>query len=155
MKYTKEILEPLVKNSLSIAEVCKKLGKPVNGGTHSFITKRIKDFGINTSHILGQARNRGVPSPRKKHITEYFNSSLVKSHFLKLKLIEYGFKEKKCELCLNENWMGQLIPLELDHIDGNHSNNKLNNLRILCPNCHAQTPTNSGKNRKVKNLMAT
>lgn len=52
----------------------------------------------------------------------------------------------KCSSCGNEKWMGKPIPIELDHIDGNYKNNKLKNLRLLCPNCHAQTPTYKGKN---------
>jgi hypothetical protein len=61
MKHTKEILEPLVRESLSYAEVVRKLGlKNANGGTQAHIKKRIKKFGLDTSHFLGQARNRGL-----------------------------------------------------------------------------------------------
>lgn len=52
-----------------------------------------------------------------------------------------------CEVCKNTKWMGIDIPLELDHIDGDHRNNSKSNLRIICPNCHAQTPTYKGKNK--------
>lgn len=68
-----------------------------------------------------------------------------------MRLFEEGLKEKKCEICSITEWMGQPAPLELDHIDGEHYNNEFENLRILCPNCHALTPTNSGKNRNKKN----
>lgn len=58
-------------------------------------------------------------------------------------------KERKCEICNLSEWMNKLIPLELDHIDGNHFNNNLKNLRILCKNCHAQTDTYGFKKRKI------
>jgi hypothetical protein len=62
---------------------------------------------------------------------------------LRLRLISEGIKEAKCEVCGITEWNDQPTPLELDHIDGNNSNHVLANLRILCPNCHHQTPTHS------------
>ena len=77
---------------------------------------------------------------------EYSKKEYVKSHPLKLKLIKDGLKEERCELCGLTEWLGQKIPLELHHKDGNHFNNELENLLILCPNCHAIQENNSGKN---------
>ena len=70
------------------------------------------------------------------------------SHSLRLKLISEEVKEHRCESCGLDTWLGQPIQLELDHIDGNNKNNELSNLRILCCNCHAQTPNWRG--RKLK-----
>jgi Zn finger protein HypA/HybF involved in hydrogenase expression len=84
--------------------------------------------------------------------THLVKGSSLGSHKLKLKLFRDGVKEKKCECCGIEEWRGLPAPLELDHIDGDHYNNELSNLRILCPNCHAQTETHSGKNRSKKNI---
>jgi 5-methylcytosine-specific restriction endonuclease McrA len=81
-----------------------------------------------------------------------YNGSTLGSHKLKLKLFRDGLKEKKCECCGIEEWNGLPAPLELDHVDGDHYNNELSNLRILCPNCHAQTDSHSGKNRSDKKL---
>ena len=66
---------------------------------------------------------------------------------LKLRLIKEGIKELKCEICGNTKWLSGDIPLELDHIDGNSRNHKIENLRMICPNCHAKTPTYRGKNK--------
>ena len=77
---------------------------------------------------------------------EYIQRDTVKSHILKQKLIRDGIKEPKCEICKLSEWNGKPIPLELHHIDCNHYNNSLENLMILCPNCHAQQPGNSGAN---------
>lgn len=146
MRYTKEILEPIVATSKNVTDVLKKLGKRTDGATHSYLSNRIKILKISTEHFVSGPHNKGQLSPHKLSAQEYAKSSCVKSHKLKLKLIDDGIKEAKCESCGLSKWMSKSIPLELDHIDGNHFNNDFNNLRILCPNCHAQTPTYSGKN---------
>jgi len=86
---------------------------------------------------------------KKKTVLEYLNSdSLIKSDRLKKKLIEEGYKEHKCEECKLTEWNGDLIPIELHHIDGDRFNNEIDNLQILCPNCHAQTDNYRNKNIK-------
>lgn len=99
--------------------------------------------------------NRGLEGRKTdpKYLTakEYIKNTHVSAHKLKLKMIRDGLKEHRCEICGITEWMGKKAPIELDHIDGNHFNNDLRNLRILCPNCHAQTETNSGKTVKNKN----
>ncbi len=70
------------------------------------------------------------------------------SHTLRLKLIKEKIKGHKCECCNLKQWNGKPIPLELDHINGNNKDNRLENLRILCCNCHAQT--DNWRGRKIK-----
>ena len=70
---------------------------------------------------------------------------------MRKRLIIEGLKNHRCECCGLSEWLEEPIPLELDHIDGDHYNNMLENLKILCPNCHAKTPTYRGKNKKNKN----
>ena len=95
--------------------------------------------GWNTT--VGPANNSYIPA------AEYLGTDkFITSHNLKIKLIKEGIKENKCERCGCSEWLGQPIPLELHHKDGNHYNNKLNNLEILCPNCHALTKNYRGKN---------
>jgi 5-methylcytosine-specific restriction endonuclease McrA len=70
------------------------------------------------------------------------------SNKIRLRLLEEGLKPRTCESCGLSTWLDQPIPLELDHIDGDKTNNELFNLRILCPNCHAQTVHYRGRNMK-------
>lgn len=105
----------------------------------------LKQMGIEYKGNMG---GKGLPQHVSGYKTaeEYVKGTCVKSHILKQKLIRDGIKEAKCEICGLTEWLGNPIPLELDHIDGNHFNNDFNNIRIICPNCHALQPTNSGKN---------
>lgn len=73
------------------------------------------------------------------------------NHKLKFHLIKNNLKQHRCENCKNSEWLSNPIPIELHHIDGNNQNNDLNNLQILCPNCHALTPNYRGKNKKNNN----
>lgn len=74
-------------------------------------------------------------------------SGVFQGHYsssrLRKRLIKEGYKENKCEECGTCEWMGKSITCQLHHIDGNRGNNKINNLLILCPNCHSQTPNHS------------
>lgn len=94
----------------------------------------------------GNQGMKGFSSNQYKTAEEYINSSCVKSHVLKQKLIRDGIKENKCEICEASIWQGCQLPLELHHKDGNHFNNNLENLQILCPNCHSIQEGNSGSN---------
>lgn len=96
--------------------------------------------------------NRGLKGQKQanNYLTaeEYIHSTCVKSHVLKEKLIRDGIKLHQCEKCGLTEWNGKPIPLELHHKDGDHYNNEMSNLEILCPNCHAQEPNNSGAGAK-------
>lgn len=89
---------------------------------------------------------------RSMSFYEYVNRNGVNlgTNKIRLKLLRDGLKEAKCEKCGNTSWHGQPIPLEVHHVDGDKHNNELTNLQLLCPNCHALTPTYRGKNIKKK-----
>jgi Zn finger protein HypA/HybF involved in hydrogenase expression len=99
---------------------------------------------------LGNQGGKGIKTDKKyKTALEYIESgSVIKSHLLKIKLLRDGLKKHKCEKCGKTIWLGQPIPLELHHIDGDRFNNELENLKLLCPNCHALEDNNSGAANK-------
>lgn len=141
-----------VKSSSSIREVLIKLNLKAAGGNYQCFHKRIKDLNISISHFTDPKEwNKGRKFGPKRTIKEYFDGVPILSHKLKLRLISEGIKQHKCECCGITEWRGHPTPIELDHINGNHHDNRLENLRLLCPNCHAQTETYRGKNKKSQN----
>jgi len=151
-KYTKQQLKMAVKSSTSMRQVLLKLNVAPYGGNYDVLRKAIKHFSMETSHFTGQAWNKGKNLPSRVSTERYLNNELpIQSHKLKNRLLKEGYFKYQCTICENTNWLDQPIPLELDHINGNNKDNKLINLRLLCPNCHAQTPTYRSKNRtKIK-----
>lgn len=153
MKYviTKEILEEIVKTSLSIAEVCRKLNIRPAGGNYRTVKFKIQKYSIDISHFTGQGWNTGLKFiPKKAQPLEEIlveNSSFLSIYKLKYRLIKEGFKQEICEVCNLKEWLNKPIPLELHHINGNNLDHRLINLQILCANCHAQTDTHKGKNK--------
>ena len=150
IKYTKKLLEPIVIQSKSIAEVARKLNINFKGDNYRTIKKYIQQFGLDTLHFTGQGHNKGKTFPSKRPIEDYLaNKFQIGTHDLRLRLIKEGLKSHQCENCLQTQWMNQPMPLQLHHIDGNHENNNLSNLQILCPNCHALTDNYCGKGKKA------
>lgn len=127
-------------------------------GNYQTIKNKIKEYEINISHFTGQAWNQGKryrqinkPKPLEEILKK---DSSYQSYKLKERLLANGLKEHKCECCNNTEWLGKPIKLELHHINGDHNDNRLENLQVLCPNCHSYTDTYraSNKNRyEVKN----
>jgi hypothetical protein len=142
-------LERAVATSASFAQVLTQLGLRAAGGNYATIHRAIERAGLDTSHFSGQAwRKNVVLGPRRSLDAYLSNGYPISSYRLKQRLINEGVFTAKCNKCGGVEWLGQPIPLELDHRDGNSKNNNLENLELLCPNCHAQTPTYRGKNRK-------
>ena len=151
--YTIEEFKNAVQGSYSIAQALTKLGVSPRGGNYRVFKKFEKLYAIDTSHFTGQGHLKGKTH---KFNTTPLSEILVKdyeynSNKLRKRLIIEGLKNHRCECCGLSEWLEEPIPLELDHIDGDHYNNILENLKILCPNCHAKTPTYRGKNKKNKN----
>ena len=145
--WTDEQFIVAVEKSISVAEVLNRLGlKPVGGNYKSF-GLHSKRLGVDTSHFTGQSWSSGKSLNSKRPIEDYLNNLVGISSFnLKRRLIREKIFKAKCYSCGLEKWLGKPIALELEHLDGIHSNNSLENLTLLCPNCHSQTETYRGKN---------
>lgn len=136
-KYTKELLSPIVKKSRSIRQVILALGLKETGGNYSHIAKTIDKLGLDRSHFVGQGHNKGKQANNRYPTKHYLNDqNFLASHKLRKRLLHEGYFPHKCQLCNQEEWFDQPIPLELHHMDCNPYNNHLDNLRMLCPNCH-------------------
>lgn len=128
-EYTdKDIIEGVAQVT-SMAQLLRHLKLKVTGGSHALIKNKVKMLGLDCSHWKGQNWNKGL---FLKHIDEYNRASNAKPHLICV-------RGHKCESCGNEQWMGQKIPIELHHLDGNTKNNKSDNLQLLCCNCHGLT----------------
>ena len=159
-KYTKEWLEELCQESYSLAEVLRKAGRRQGGGAQVTLKKKIAEFEIDTSHFTGQLWNKGktaetdsrIKSAEKYTLEEVFiKNSSVTQKVLRGYIERHQVIEYKCQQCgCDGNWQGGIISLEVDHIDGDNTNNEVSNLRYLCPNCHALTDTYRGKNKALK-----
>lgn len=139
----KDLVIEYINQGKSKEEICKLLNCQFLTLNHYLVKWEIFYRG----HIGG----KGKKSHKRKSALELLqNNGYISSHRLKLKLIEDGLKKKECERCNLMKWLDADIPLELHHKDGNHYNNTLNNLEILCPNCHALTSNHGSKNFKIK-----
>lgn len=135
-----EKLIHIINESISIGEVISKLGFNKSGSTYKLINDFIAEKKIDIRHFLGQTWSNGKILLHGRQIEDYLSNEIkIGSNRLKKYLLELNIKEYKCESCGLCKWMDRNIPLELHHIDGNKENNNLNNLQILCPNCHAFT----------------
>jgi hypothetical protein len=150
-KYTERQLADAVKSSTSLAQTLSKLNVAPYGGNYEVLRKAVRHFSIDTSHFTGQAWNRGKTFGAKQPLKRYLDNDLqIQSYKLKNRLLADGLLSRVCSNCKRTKWLGQLIPLELDHTNGNRHDNRLINSRLLCPNCHALTPTYRAKNRASK-----
>ena len=147
-KYTESQLREAVKTSTSYRQVLKLLNVAAYGGNYDVLRKAIKHFNLDTSHFTGQAWNKGKKLDPRQPIEKYLNNELtIQSYKLKNRLLKEEVFKHVCSNCKLSKWLDQPIPLELDHVNGDNKDNRLINLRLLCPNCHALTPTYRSKNR--------
>ena len=150
-KYTDLELTKAVRLSPSFRQVLHRLGLKEAGGNYATLRRKIIELGLDTSHMTGQGWGRGVPHSPHVQLEEYLsNLRPIQTYKLKQRLLQEKVFERKCSRCHLETWLGQPIPLELEHKNGNPTDNSLDNLTLLCPNCHALTATYRGKNKKSK-----
>lgn len=131
-------------NSITMSKACATLKM-----NYKTFIKRAKSLGVYRPNKSGKGISKSH-NGNKIEISEILSGKYpeYQSHKLRVRLLDEGFKEHKCECCGNIEWNNQKIPLELNHIDGDRHNHLIENLEVLCPNCHAQTPTFRSKNIK-------
>lgn len=138
-EYTDEQIISYSKDVKSIAGLLRKLGLRCAGGNYANMKRTIQKLNVNTDHWTGQAWNK---DEKLKDWSEYARVCTFKKHLIKL-------RGHKCEKCQLSEWLFLPIPLEVHHKDGNRTNNTLDNLELLCNNCHGLTDT--WRNRKCFN----
>ncbi|MDG9690420.1 HNH endonuclease [Streptomyces sp. Alain-F2R5] len=154
-KWTRKNLEPVVAESASVYEVLQRLGLDPVGGHHTNISRRIRTYGIDTSHFTSVVRTERQRHNQRRRTAEEIlvedtsaRARRVPGTRLKRAMRELGVEER-CALCgIDAVWFGEPLPLEVDHIDGNWRNNRIGNLRMLCPNCHSTTDSYRGRGKR-------
>lgn len=149
-KWSEQDLYNAVKTSVSYRQVIKKLGLKTAGGNYAQLKKYIKEYKIDISHFTGKGWNKGLKFnfvfkiPLNKILKK---NSQFQSYKLKNRLYKEGLKKEKCEECgWSKKTASGRLPLELHHINGDFHDNRLDNLIILCPNCHSLKPNYRGLN---------
>lgn len=151
-QFSIEELAQMCKQSQSYRELAVKIGYSPDGGSGIRTVKEaIEKYKLDVSHFTGQSHSKNI-GKYKTPIEKYFNNEVrVTSHKLRIRLINEGYFEKKCSCCGLTHWLGEEIPLELHHKDGDKENNSLDNLELRCPNCHYFTETYKTKNWSSRN----
>lgn len=138
--------------SYSAAQALRNLGLRPAGGNYVQLRDRIATLGLATTHWTGKAHLRGkrnpfVPKIPLEEILVEHSRYRGSTSLLKKRLIEAGLLTTRCGRCHLVSWLGESISLHLDHINGHRNDHRLENLRLLCPNCHSQTATYCGRNK--------
>jgi hypothetical protein len=153
MKFDRETFVGAVRESHSIAGVLRKLGLRVAGANYAMVHRMVAEYGLRTDHWTGMGHLRGRRHnwARKCPLSLILvspsafrgSTSSLKDRLLREKLIMPG-----CAICGISEWCGEHLVLHLDHVNGNRFDNRIENLRVLCPNCHSQTSTYCGRNKR-------
>ncbi|MFG2567969.1 HNH endonuclease [Streptomyces sp. NPDC048567] len=149
----REQLETAVAESRSLAAVLKVLGHVDNGGARIRLKRDIERYQLSTAHFVGQGHSAGTRSASRKPAEEILvlgdGTSRTRTSLLRRALDDVGLP-RVCAVCeTGEPWRGKRLVLEIDHINGDRADNRLRNLRYLCPSCHSQTATFSKRTRRT------
>lgn len=147
-RYTRDQFIEAWNASSSIAECARLLNLIPAGGSYNQLKAAAADCGLSRDHMTGQAHGKSKSKKVYDLKDLLVDGVTYPSTLLKKRLLDEGIFEAKCSRCGGETHVGEPIPLHLDHINGVNTDNRLSNLRLLCPNCHALTDTYCGKNIK-------
>jgi DNA-binding phage protein len=146
----KDYYVKLINESESLIEVCRKANIVPTTGNYDTLKRIIKEENLDISHFKRICVSSDVS---RRNTEEYLSNNFsISTYRLKNRLLKEGYKECRCEKCGSTEWFGKPIPLELHHINGDNNDNRLENLQMLCPNCHAFTDNYGGKNQKMNKI---
>ncbi len=133
----------------SSSDVLRHFGLRAAGGNFGQLNLWLERWEISTEHFTFSGRQRLCGRQARQPLDDILvEGSRYKRGHLKKRLYDEGLKTPQCELCgQGEDWNGRQMSLILDHVNGVYNDNRLGNLRIVCPNCNATLPTHCGKNR--------
>ncbi|MFD7322740.1 HNH endonuclease [Streptomyces sp. NPDC059875] len=145
-------LRQAVEQALSVAGALRALGRPSSGHMRALFRRWVAEDGLDTSHFLGQAHQRGKPGNARRSeeiLIRHSGQRRTRTHLLRRALREVGVPEECADCGVGPEWLGRPMTLEVDHINGDWNDDRAENLRLLCPNCHAITDTwcRGGKRR--------
>lgn len=148
---TDEQFVEIIKNSTNISEVLFKLGYTIKGNSWGFsqVRRRMEDLNIDFSYFKGKSAM--VENNKSKQLTDdqlFVKNCKHARNQLRKRIIKNNLLPYKCEICGISKWNDKTLSLELDHINGINNDNRLENLRFLCPNCHSQTTTYGSRNQQ-------
>lgn len=153
-RYTEEEARAAVASSLCYSQALQKLGLRPAGGNHSLFRRYVDEvWRIPTDHFdPDHARHAGLKRPGRAPLEDVLvEGSSYRRGSLKLRLYEAGLKARQCEICgQDETWMGSQMSLIIDHVNGVPDDNRLENLRIVCPNCAATLDTHCGRKNRLQ-----
>lgn len=143
--YSDSELAAAVASSESYSAALRALGRVPKGGNYATLKRRIAALGLSTDHFVGRGWARGRNQPRVS-LEQALVAGRPTLSGLPRRLLAEGLFKRECAKCQLTVWQGHPIPLELEHKNGDNTDNRIENLELLCPNCHALTPTWRGRN---------